>query len=111
MGDMLRQNLDKAVGTIKACERIKKSEIDKIYNSLVEQINKEFANVKKKLEEERIAEEQERLRKLQEEMERERKRKEEEKLAELRMEEEKKQKQEMERKRKEEEEEERRLER
>ena len=109
--DMLRQNLDKTVGTIKACERIKKSEMDKMYNSLVEQINKEFANVKKKIEDERIAEEQERLRKLQEEMERERKRKEEEKLAELRMEEEKKLKQEMERKRKEEEEEERRLER
>merc|ERR1711971_1152816 len=85
--DMLRQNLDKAVGTIKACERIKKSEIDKMYNSLMEQINKEFTNVKKKIEEERIAEEQERLRKLQEEMERERKRKEEERLAELRMEE------------------------
>merc|ERR1711902_1446 len=68
--DMLRQNMDKAVGTIKACEKIKKAEIDKMYNSLMEQINKEFTNVKKKIEEERIAEEQERLRKLQEEMER-----------------------------------------
>ena len=109
--DVLRQNLDKAVATIKACEKIKKTDIDKLYNSLVDQINMEFSNVKKKIEEERIAEEQERLRKLQEEMERERKRKEEERLAQLRMEEEKKQKQEMERKRKEEEEEERRLER
>merc|ERR1712079_365831 len=68
--DVLRQNMDKAVGTIKACEKIKKAEIDKMYNSLVEQIKKEFGNVKKKLEEERIAEEEERLRKLQEEMER-----------------------------------------
>merc|ERR1719195_2011826 len=109
--DVLRQNMDKAVGTIKACEKIKKAEIDKMYNSLVEQIKKEFGNVKKKLEEERIAEEEERLRKLQEEMERERKRKEEERLLQLKMEEEKKLKQEMERKRKEEEEEERRLER
>ena len=109
--DVLRQNMDKAVGTIKACEKIKKAEIDKMYNSLVEQIKKEFGNVKKKLEEERIAEEEERLRKLQEEMERERKRKEEERLLQLKMEEEKKLKQEMEKKRKEEEEEERRLER
>ena len=109
--DVLRQNLDKAVGTIKACEKIKKTEIDKMYNSLVDQINREFANVKKKIEEERIAEEQERLRKLQEEMERERKRQEEERLRQLKMEEEKRQKQEMEKKRKEEEEEERRLER
>merc|ERR1711870_40484 len=66
----MEQNMDKAVGTIKACEKIKKAEIDKMYNSLVEQIKKEFGNVKKKLEEERIAEEEERLRKLQEEMER-----------------------------------------
>ena len=109
--DVLKQNIDRAVGTIKACEKIKKSEIDKMHNELVTQIEREIVNVKRRVEEERIAEEKERLRKLQEEMERERKRKEEEEQQRLRMEEEKKQKQEMERKRKEEEEEERRLER
>ena len=109
--DVLRQNMDQAVASIKTREKIKKADIDKMYNGLVGQINKEFANVKKKIEEERIAEEQERLRKLQEEMERERKRKEEERLEQLRLEEEKRQKQEMEKKRKAEEEEQRRLER
>ena len=109
--DVLRQSMDQAVARIKTREKIKKADIDKMYNGLVGQINKEFANVKKKIEEERIAEEQERLRKLQEEMERERKRKEEERLEQLRLEEEKRQKQEMEKKRKAEEEEQRRLER
>merc|ERR1719340_594891 len=94
--DVLKQNIDKTVGTIKACEKIKKSEIDKMHNNIVSQIEREIVSVK---------------RKLQEEMERERKRKEEEEKQRLKMEEEKKQKQEMERKRKEAEEEERRLER
>merc|ERR1719410_885957 len=83
----------------------------KMLSGQVDKIQELGRNLKKKLEEERIAEEEERLRKLQEEMERERKRKEEERLAQLKMEEEKKLKQEMEKKRKEEEEEERRLER
>ena len=109
--DVLKQNIDKTLGTIKACEKIKKSEIDKMHNNIVSQIEREIVSVKRKVEEERIAEEKERLRKLQEEMERERKRKEEEEKQRLKMEEEKKLKQEMERKRKEEEEEERRLER
>merc|ERR1719192_516364 len=109
--DVLKQNIDKTLGTIKTCEKIKKSEIDKMHNSIVSQIEREIVSVKRKVEEERIAEEKERLRKLQEEMEMERKRKEEEEKQRLRMEEEKKQKQEMERKRKEAEEEERRLER
>merc|ERR1719150_3380174 len=81
--DVLKQNIDKTVGTIKACERIKKSEIDRMHNDLISQIEREIVSVKRKVEEERIAEEKERLRKLQEEMERERKRKvEEERIAE-----------------------------
>merc|ERR1711862_156498 len=47
--DVLRQNLDKAVGTIKACEKIKKTEIDKMYNSLVDQINRELQMLRKRL--------------------------------------------------------------
>ena len=66
--DVLKQNIDRAVGTIKACEKIKKSEIDKMHNELVTQIEREIVNVKRRVEEERIAEEKERLRKLQEEM-------------------------------------------
>ena len=45
---------------------------------LLGQINKAIRDVKDKLEKQKAAEEQERLRKIQEEMERERKRKEEE---------------------------------
>ena len=66
--DVLKQNIDKTVGTIKACERIKKSEIDRMHNDLISQIEREIVSVKRKVEEERIAEEKERLRKLQEEM-------------------------------------------
>jgi len=109
--DSLKQNIDKAVNTIKTCERISKSEIDKIYKSLVDQINKELVGVKRKIEQERIAEEQEKLRKLQQEIEEEKKRKQEEELLRKRMEEDKALKQEIERQRKLEEEEERRLER
>merc|ERR1711970_633158 len=109
--DSLKQNIDKAVNTIKTCEKIGKFEIDKIYKSLVDQINKELVGVKRKIEQERIAEEQEKLRKLQQEMEEEKKRKQEEELLRKRMEEDKVLKQEIERQRKLEEEEERRLER
>merc|ERR1719446_1194614 len=109
--DSLKQNIDKAVNTIKTCEKISKLEIDKIYKSLVDQINKELVGVKRKIEQERIAEEQEKLRKLQQEMEEEKKRKQEEELLRKRMEEDKVLKQEIERQRKLEEEEERRLER
>jgi len=107
----LKQNIDKAVNTIRACENIKKSEIDRFYKSLVDQINKEFIAVKRKIEQERIAEEQEKLRKLQQEMEEEKKRKQEEEQLKRKLEEEKIMKQEMEKQRKLEEEEERRLER
>merc|ERR1719481_1248177 len=111
MLDGLNDEIDKSVLTIKTCEKIKKSEIDKLYKSLVDQINKELVGVKRKIEQERIAEEQEKLRKLQQEMEEEKKRKLEEEMMRKKMEEDKLLKQEMEKQRKLEEEEERRLER
>jgi myosin-6 len=47
-------------------------------NSLMTNMDVTLADLKKRLDKEKVAEEQERLRKIQEEMERERKRKEEE---------------------------------
>ena len=80
MSDIEKINcqLDEAIARIRALPRIPKSEIDKMYKNLTEQINREVITVKGKLERQRINEEQERLRKLQEEMEKERKRREEE---------------------------------
>merc|ERR1719192_1366308 len=49
--DVLKQNIDRAVGTIKACEKIKKSEIDKMHNELISQIELEIVSVKRKVEE------------------------------------------------------------
>ena len=109
--DDLNAKIDKAVATIKISERIKKIEIDRIHQGLVDAINKELVGVRKRIEQERIAEEQEKLRKLQEEMESARKKKHEEEEARKRAEEEKALRAEMERQRKKEEEEERRLER
>jgi len=109
--DDLNSKIDSAIQTIKSCERIKKHEIDKIYKTIVDQINKQLVGVKRKIEQERIAEEQEKLRKLQLEMEAEKKRKQAEEEERMKMEEEKMQKVEMEKQRKLEEEEERRLER
>jgi len=107
----LQSKLMDAAQTIKECERIKKPEIDKIYKSLVEQINKELVKVRKKIEEERIAEEQDKLKKLQLEIEAEKKRKHEEELTIKKQEEERAMKAEIEKQRKSEEVEERRLER
>merc|ERR1711915_1095993 len=50
-------------------ENITKREIEKYYKTLVDQINKELSNVKSKIEKQKAAEEQAKLRKLQEEME------------------------------------------
>merc|ERR1719481_1239893 len=111
MLDGLNDEIDKAVATIKISEKIKKSEIERIHAGLLKSINKELVGVKRRIEEERIAEEQEKLRRLQMEMEAEKKRKLEEEAARKKMEEEKQLKAEMEKQRRREEEEERRLER
>ena len=89
---------------IKTEETIRKKDLDKYYQTLVDQINGELANVKKKIEKQKAAEEQEKLRKLQREMEEQRKQKEAEEAELRRQEEERKLKAEMEVKRKAEEE-------
>ena len=109
--DGLNDKVDQAVATIKISERIKQREIDRLHAGLVEAINREVSGVKKRIEEERIAEEQEKLRKLQLEMEAEKRRKQEEEEARRKMEEERLLRAEIENQRKKEEEEERRLER
>ena len=109
--DTLRHNIDTAVATIRAKQRIPKSEIDVMYRGLVGQVQAAVKSVAALQEEERRAEEKERLARLQQEMERERRRKEEEEAERQRQEEQRKQKQEMEARRRLEEEEERRLER
>merc|ERR1712123_181270 len=68
--------------------------------SLVDQINKELSNVKSKIEKQKAADEQTKLRKLQQEMEEERRKKEAEEAEIRRLEEERKQRAEMEQKRK-----------
>ena len=91
--DKIHGQLDVAIARIRTSPKISKSDIDRMYNSLVDLINTELRGVKQKLERQRIVEEeQERMRKLQEEMERERKRKEEEenRLKELELEKQKK---------------------
>ena len=96
--------LDGAIAKIKGSPNIKFPEIDRLSKSLVDLINKELGNVKQKLEKQKVAEEQERIRKIQEEMEKERKRKEDEEKQRLQLEEDRKLKAEMEVKRKKEEE-------
>jgi myosin-6 len=73
------------------------------FQDLVAKIKKEVGDVKTKLEKQKAAEEQDRLRKIQEEMERERKRKEDEEKREKEVEADRKAKAEMEARRKEEE--------
>ena len=76
--DKIHSQLDGAIARIRASPKISRAEIDKMYISLVELINVELSGVKRKLERQRIQDEQERMKKLQEEMEKERKRKEDE---------------------------------
>ncbi|XP_062599898.1 unconventional myosin-VI-like isoform X6 [Saccostrea cucullata] len=80
-------------------------EMQRTMNHLLSQMDQTFQDLRKKLEDEKIKAEQERLRKIQEEMEREKKRKEEEERRKKQEEEERKLKAEMEAKRKKEEEE------
>merc|ERR1711971_248356 len=96
-------HLDNAIAKIRASSKISKANIDAINADLIKEINKAVADVKVKLEKQKSAEEQERLRKIQEEMEKERKRKEEEELKQKQLEEDRKIKAEMEVRRKEEE--------
>ena len=96
--------LDGAIAKIKGTSKIGSEDIDRLNKALVELINKELGSVKDKLEKQKVAEEQERIRKIQEEMELERKRKEEEERQKRQMEDDRRLKAEMEVKRKKEEE-------
>merc|ERR1712223_1860570 len=96
-------HLDNAIAKIRASSKISKANIDTINQELINEINKAVADVKVKLEKQKAAEEQERLKKIQEEMERERKRKEEEEAKQRQLEEDRKVKAELEARRKEEE--------
>merc|ERR1712223_961247 len=96
-------HLDNAIAKIRASSKISKANIDTINQELINEINKAVADVKVKLEKQKAAEEQERLKKIQEEMERERKRKEEEEAKQRQLEEDRKVKAELEERRKEEE--------
>jgi myosin-6 len=100
----IQDSIVQASQDIKGNENIKKADIEKKYTGLVDQINKELSHVKGKLEKQKVAEEQMRLKKIQQEMEAERMRKEAEEAAARKQEEERKQKMEMEAKRKKEEE-------
>lgn len=59
-------------------EKIKPTEVDRLYTQLMNMTNSQMNQLQKKVQEQKNAEEQERLRKIQEEMEKEKKRKEEE---------------------------------
>lgn len=106
----LNNNIEKVIHTIKHDKNIKKKEMDKLYQGLVDEINHEISSVKKKIEKQKAAEEQLKLKKLQEEMERERKRKEAEEAELRRLADERRMKAEMEARRKEEDERQRRQE-
>lgn len=85
--------------------QMKEAEMESQYNHFLTQMDQTMQDLRKEMEKEKIAAEQERLRKIQEEMERERKRKEEEERKKKEEEEARKLKAEMELKRKKEEEE------
>ncbi|XP_025829691.1 myosin heavy chain 95F isoform X2 [Agrilus planipennis] len=74
----LKTEVVSAIDKIRKDDRIEAKTIDNLYNQLVIKVNKQMNELQKKIQDEKIAEEQERLRKVQEEMEKERKRKEEE---------------------------------
>lgn len=79
--------------------------MDDLHNQLLDKVNQQMNLLQKKIQEQKNAEEQERLRKIQAEMEKERLRKEEEERRFLQEEENRKKKAEMEARRKQEEEE------
>lgn len=101
------QELETAIdGYIKKIRttNISREEMSRTINTLMTNMDSQLAGLKKKLEQQKVAEEQERLRKIQEEMERERKRKEEEERKREEEEEQRRLKAEMEAKRKKEDE-------
>ncbi|VEN38644.1 unnamed protein product [Callosobruchus maculatus] len=76
--DGLKSKFASTMEKIKHDDRMDRKTVESLYAELVGQVNQQMASLQKKLQEERIAEEQERLRKLREEMERQKRLKEEE---------------------------------
>lgn len=74
----LDDDLEVAIRKIKNNPRIAPTEIDGLYTSLVNQVNKQMASLQDMVKQQKVAEEQARLRKIQQELELEKKRKEEE---------------------------------
>lgn len=70
--------IDKAIDHIKATSKISAAEIDALYEKMLAHVNKQSAALNVKLQEQKNAEEQERLRQIQLALETERKAKEEE---------------------------------
>lgn len=105
----LGKAIDSAVAKIKST-LMKRDAIDALHLDLVGKLNKQLKEVEQRVEQQRIEEEQERLRKIQEQMELERKRREEEERKRKQEEEEKRLRLEIEARRKQEEEEQRKRE-
>ncbi|XP_076642841.1 myosin heavy chain 95F jaguar isoform X2 [Halictus rubicundus] len=74
----LHDDLDAAIKRIKDNERIKPAEIDSLYTSLVNQVNRQMASLQDMVKQQKIAEEQAKLKKIQQELELEKQKKEEE---------------------------------
>lgn len=74
----IHQEMTAAIGSIKRNPKIGRKEIERLYNSVLGKANSEMGILQKRMQEQRNADEQDRLKKIQEEMEKERKRKEEE---------------------------------
>lgn len=74
----LDDDLEKAIRKIKDNPKIAQAEIDGLYTSLVNQVNKQMASLQDMVKQQKVAEEQARLKKIQQELELEKKRKEEE---------------------------------
>ncbi|XP_050304042.1 myosin heavy chain 95F isoform X2 [Anthonomus grandis grandis] len=74
----LKTELNAAISRIKTEDKLDNKTIENLYSSLVNKINQNMATLEKKIQDQKIKEEHERLRKIQEEMEKEKRRKEEE---------------------------------
>ncbi|KAF5307261.1 hypothetical protein FQR65_LT06977 [Abscondita terminalis] len=100
----LKSDIANATSAIKKDNHIEATRIEALYNELLGKLDNQMNTLKKKVQDQKNAEEQERLRKIQEEMEREKKRKEEEERRLREEEENRRKKAEMEVRRKQEEE-------
>ncbi|XP_037079769.1 unconventional myosin-VI-like [Pollicipes pollicipes] len=99
----LQASFEKVLKRIRS-QRMSKAEVEKEVAGLTETLAREFRGLKAKLEQQKVAEEQERLRLIQEQMDRERRRKEEEERRAREEEENRRQRQEIEARRKQDEE-------